>query len=67
MNDVKNLWSKLRKDEPHLLSSFEEFLARVFSQLQEADHEKNELESALKKLVILFIMPVCLLKGPLDK
>ncbi|XP_060103253.1 EF-hand calcium-binding domain-containing protein 4B [Heteronotia binoei] len=53
-NDVKKLWSKLRKDEPHLLSSFEEFLARVFSQLQEADHEKNELESALKKKIAAY-------------
>ncbi|XP_015267802.1 PREDICTED: EF-hand calcium-binding domain-containing protein 4B-like [Gekko japonicus] len=53
-NDVKKLWSKLRKDEPHLLSSFEEFLARVFSQLQEADHEKNELESALRKKIAAY-------------
>ncbi|XP_032841777.1 EF-hand calcium-binding domain-containing protein 4B isoform X2 [Tyto alba] len=48
-NDVKQLWLQLRKDEPHLLSNFEEFLVRIFSQLQEADNEKNELECALKK------------------
>ncbi|NXI63750.1 EFC4B protein, partial [Anseranas semipalmata] len=48
-SDVKQLWLQLRKDEPHLLSSFEEFLARIFSQLQDADNEKNELEWALKK------------------
>ncbi|NXE15431.1 EFC4B protein, partial [Lophotis ruficrista] len=48
-SDVKQLWLQLRKDEPHLLSSFEEFLVRIFSQLQEADNEKNELECALKK------------------
>lgn len=41
----------LRKDEPHLLSSFEDFLTRVFSQLQEANEEKNEMECALKKSV----------------
>ncbi|KAM6096629.1 EF-hand calcium-binding domain-containing protein 4B isoform 2-T2 [Chlamydotis macqueenii] len=48
-SDVKQLWLQLRKDEPHLLSNFEEFLVRIFSQLQEADNEKNELECALKK------------------
>nr|XP_056711731.1 EF-hand calcium-binding domain-containing protein 4B [Euleptes europaea] len=53
-NDLKKLWSKLRKDEPCLLSSFEEFLARVFSQLQEADHEKNALESALRKKIAAY-------------
>lgn len=48
-SDVKPLWLQLRKDEPHLLSSFEDFLARIFSQLQEAHEERNELECALKK------------------
>ncbi|NXL91722.1 EFC4B protein, partial [Alectura lathami] len=48
-SDVKELWLRLRKDDPHLLSDFEEFLARIFSQLQDADNEKNELEQALKK------------------
>ncbi|XP_025064895.1 EF-hand calcium-binding domain-containing protein 4B isoform X3 [Alligator sinensis] len=53
-SDVKQLWLQLRKEEPHLLSNFEEFLARVFSQLQEADNEKNELESALKKKIAAY-------------
>ncbi|NXT78398.1 EFC4B protein, partial [Zapornia atra] len=53
-SDVKQLWLQLRKDEPHLLSNFEEFLVRIYSQLQEADNEKNKLECALKKLVLLF-------------
>uniref|UniRef100_G3THL7 EF-hand domain-containing protein n=1 Tax=Loxodonta africana TaxID=9785 RepID=G3THL7_LOXAF len=50
-NDVKQLWLQLKKDEPHLLSNFEDFLTRIFSQLQEAHEEKNELESALKKKI----------------
>lgn len=50
-SDVKQLWLQLKKDEPHLLSSFEDFLTRIFSQLQEAHEEKNELECALKKWV----------------
>ncbi|NWR37812.1 EFC4B protein, partial [Tachuris rubrigastra] len=53
-SDVKQLWLQLRKDEPHLLSNFEEFLVRIFSQLQEADNEKNELECALKKKVAAY-------------
>ncbi|KAM6136956.1 LOW QUALITY PROTEIN: EF-hand calcium-binding domain-containing protein 4B [Pterocles gutturalis] len=53
-SDVKQLWMQLRKDEPHLLSSFEEFVVRIFSQLQEADNEKNELECALKMKVAAY-------------
>ncbi|XP_066489053.1 EF-hand calcium-binding domain-containing protein 4B [Tiliqua scincoides] len=53
-SDVKKLWSQLRKDEPQLLSNLEEFLARVFSQLQEADNEKNELECALRKKIAAY-------------
>ncbi|MEE6478150.1 hypothetical protein FKM82_011757 [Ascaphus truei] len=45
---------QLRKDEPHLLSSFEEFLVRIFSQLQEANDEKNEMECALKKKIATY-------------
>ncbi|XP_039092289.1 EF-hand calcium-binding domain-containing protein 4B [Hyaena hyaena] len=48
-SDIKQVWLQLKKDEPHLLSSFEDFLTRTFSQLQEAHEEKNELECALKK------------------
>lgn len=54
-SDVKQLWLQLRKNEPHLLSDFEELLVRIFSQLQEADNEKNEMECTLKKLVLLFL------------
>ncbi|NWH82690.1 EFC4B protein, partial [Piaya cayana] len=53
-SDMKQLWLQLRKDEPHLLSSFEEFLVRIFSQLREADNEKNELEYALKKKIAAY-------------
>ncbi|XP_075066297.1 EF-hand calcium-binding domain-containing protein 4B [Mixophyes fleayi] len=53
-NNIKRLWMELRRDEPHLLSSFEEFLIRVFSQLQEANEEKNEMECALKKKIATY-------------
>ncbi|NXG72232.1 EFC4B protein, partial [Baryphthengus martii] len=53
-DDVKQLWLQLRKDKPHLLSSFEEFLVRIFSQLQEADNEKDELEYVLKKKIAAY-------------
>ncbi|KAM9846021.1 EF-hand calcium-binding domain-containing protein 4B [Aulostomus maculatus] len=47
--EVRTLWAKLRKDEPHLLSNFEEFLARVTHQIKEAHQEKKEMESALQR------------------
>uniref|UniRef100_A0A672ZUB8 Ras and EF-hand domain-containing protein homolog n=1 Tax=Sphaeramia orbicularis TaxID=375764 RepID=A0A672ZUB8_9TELE len=47
--EVRSLWAQLRRDEPHLLSNFEDFLARVTSQIIEANQEKNEMESALKR------------------
>ncbi|KAJ8262454.1 hypothetical protein GJAV_G00166660 [Gymnothorax javanicus] len=46
---VRSLWARLRQDEPHLLSNFEEFLARVTYQINEANQEKKEMESALKR------------------
>ncbi|XP_054941399.1 EF-hand calcium-binding domain-containing protein 4B isoform X2 [Physeter macrocephalus] len=53
-NDVKQLWLQLKKDEPRLLSNFEDFLARIFSQLLEAHEEKNELECALQKKIAAY-------------
>uniref|UniRef100_A0A8C8S4C6 Calcium release activated channel regulator 2A n=1 Tax=Pelusios castaneus TaxID=367368 RepID=A0A8C8S4C6_9SAUR len=53
-SNIKQLWLQLRKEEPHLLSNFEELLARVSSQLQEADNEKNELEYILKKRIAAY-------------
>lgn len=47
--EVRSLWAQLRRDEPHLLSNFEDFLARVTSQIIEANEEKSEMESALKR------------------
>ena len=47
--EVRSLWAQLRRDEPHLLTNFEEFLARVTHQIKEAHQEKNEMESALQR------------------
>ncbi|XP_029105419.1 ras and EF-hand domain-containing protein homolog [Scleropages formosus] len=47
--EVRRLWTQLRRDEPHLLSNFEEFLARVTLQIKEANQEKHQMESALKR------------------
>ncbi|KAI5098068.1 EF-hand calcium-binding domain-containing protein 4B, partial [Silurus meridionalis] len=46
---VRSLWAQLRKDEPRLLSNFEQFLARVTYQIKEANQEKSEMETALKR------------------
>uniref|UniRef100_A0A665TUY6 Calcium release activated channel regulator 2A n=1 Tax=Echeneis naucrates TaxID=173247 RepID=A0A665TUY6_ECHNA len=47
--EVHSLWAQLRREEPHLLSNFEDFLARVTSQIKEANQEKREMECALKR------------------
>ncbi|TRY53884.1 hypothetical protein DNTS_035631 [Danionella cerebrum] len=47
--EVRSLWAQLRRDEPQLLSNFEEFLARVTYQIREANQEKKEMETALKR------------------
>ncbi|KAM6895356.1 EF-hand calcium-binding domain-containing protein 4B [Xenentodon cancila] len=47
--EVRSLWAQLRRDEPQLLSNFEEFLARVTQQLKQAHQEKKEMESALQR------------------
>uniref|UniRef100_A0A8C7ZDA6 Calcium release activated channel regulator 2Ab n=1 Tax=Oryzias sinensis TaxID=183150 RepID=A0A8C7ZDA6_9TELE len=47
--EVRNLWTQFRRNEPHLLSNFEEFLARVTVQIKEAYQEKKEMESALQR------------------
>ncbi|XP_003967247.2 ras and EF-hand domain-containing protein homolog isoform X1 [Takifugu rubripes] len=47
--EVRSLWAQLRRDEPHLLANFEDFLSRVTSQIIEANQEKKEMESALKR------------------
>ncbi|KAI9523515.1 hypothetical protein NQZ68_027374 [Dissostichus eleginoides] len=47
--EVRSLWATLRRDEPHLLSNFEDFLSRVTSKIIEATQEKREMEKALKR------------------
>ncbi|XP_056311075.1 LOW QUALITY PROTEIN: EF-hand calcium-binding domain-containing protein 4B [Danio aesculapii] len=51
-SEVRSLWAQLRKDEPHLLSNFEEFLSRVTFQIKEAQHERREMESALRRKAV---------------
>uniref|UniRef100_A0A8C6YSJ4 Calcium release activated channel regulator 2B n=1 Tax=Nothoprocta perdicaria TaxID=30464 RepID=A0A8C6YSJ4_NOTPE len=47
--EVRELWARLRKERPELLSSFEEFLLRVSSYIKEAHHERESMEQALKR------------------
>ncbi|GCB61705.1 hypothetical protein scyTo_0014371 [Scyliorhinus torazame] len=47
--EIQNLWTQLRKDEPHLLTNFEEILTKVSTQIQEANKEKEMMEFALKR------------------
>ncbi|XP_062433486.1 EF-hand calcium-binding domain-containing protein 4A isoform X3 [Rhea pennata] len=48
-SEVRELWARLRKERPELLSNFEEFLLRVSSYIREAHHEKESMEQALKR------------------
>ncbi|XP_037538701.1 ras and EF-hand domain-containing protein [Nematolebias whitei] len=50
--EVHSLWAQLRRDEPHLLSTFEHFLARVTTQITEANQEKREMESAIRRKAV---------------
>ncbi|XP_074741233.1 EF-hand calcium-binding domain-containing protein 4A isoform X1 [Strix uralensis] len=47
--EIRELWARLRKERPELLSSFEEFLLRVSSYIREVNHEKESMEQALKR------------------
>lgn len=47
--EVRELWARLRKEHPDLLSNFEEFLLRVSSYIREVNHEKESMEQALKR------------------
>ncbi|XP_072529160.1 EF-hand calcium-binding domain-containing protein 4B isoform X2 [Salminus brasiliensis] len=48
-SEVRSLWAQLRKDEPHLLYNFEEFLSRVTSHTRAIQQERKEMESAFRK------------------
>ncbi|XP_009987585.1 PREDICTED: EF-hand calcium-binding domain-containing protein 4A-like, partial [Tauraco erythrolophus] len=47
--EIRELWARLRKERPELLSNFEEFLLRVSSYVREVNHEKESMEQALKR------------------
>uniref|UniRef100_A0A8B9G7N9 Calcium release activated channel regulator 2B n=1 Tax=Amazona collaria TaxID=241587 RepID=A0A8B9G7N9_9PSIT len=47
--EIRELWARLRKERPELLSNFEEFLLRVSSYIREVNHEKESMEQALKR------------------
>uniref|UniRef100_A0A8C3P1P7 Calcium release activated channel regulator 2B n=1 Tax=Cyanoderma ruficeps TaxID=181631 RepID=A0A8C3P1P7_9PASS len=48
-HEIRELWARLRKERPELLSNFEEFLLRVSSYIKEVNHEKQSMEQALKR------------------
>ncbi|NWX11492.1 EFC4A protein, partial [Aegotheles bennettii] len=47
--EIRELWTRLRKERPELLSNFEEFLLHVSSYIREVNHEKESMEQALKR------------------
>ena len=46
---IKSIWTKIRRDEPELLSNFEEFLGRVTGEVKRSHTDLTSLESALRK------------------
>lgn len=48
-HEIRELWARLRKERPELLSNFEEFLLRVSSYIREVNHERESMEQALKR------------------
>ncbi|NXS40913.1 EFC4A protein, partial [Balaeniceps rex] len=47
--EIRELWARLRKERPELLSNFEEFLLHVSSYIRGVNHEKESMEQALKR------------------
>ncbi|KAI7789654.1 EF-hand calcium-binding domain-containing protein 4B [Triplophysa rosa] len=66
-SEVRSLWTQLRKDEPHLLSNFEEFLARVTYQIKEAQQERKEIESVLKRNAATHDSEICRLYEEMEQ
>nr|XP_042718099.1 EF-hand calcium-binding domain-containing protein 4A isoform X7 [Chrysemys picta bellii] len=48
-SEVRELWTRLRKERPDLLANFEEFLFHVSSYIREVHYEKESMEQALKR------------------
>ncbi|KAK2892890.1 hypothetical protein Q8A67_012878 [Cirrhinus molitorella] len=66
-SEVRSLWAQLRNDEPHLLSDFEEFLARVTYQIKEARQERKEMESALRSKAATHDSEICRLYEEMEQ
>ncbi|XP_056604818.1 EF-hand calcium-binding domain-containing protein 4B [Triplophysa dalaica] len=66
-SEVRSLWTQLRKDEPHLLSNFEEFLARVTYQIKEAQQERKEIEGVLKRNAATHDNEICRLYEEMEQ
>ncbi len=50
---IKGIWSKIRRDEPELLSNFEEFLGRVTGEIKRTHTDLTTMESALRKYELI--------------
>uniref|UniRef100_A0A671NN19 EF-hand domain-containing protein n=1 Tax=Sinocyclocheilus anshuiensis TaxID=1608454 RepID=A0A671NN19_9TELE len=66
-SEVRSLWAQLRKDEPHLLSNFEEFLARVTDQIKEARQERKEMKSAVRRKAATHDTEICRLYEEMEQ
>lgn len=47
MTVIRSLWNRIRKDEPELLTNFEDFLSRVTMEIRKSHTDLSSLENAL--------------------
>eukprot|EP00062_Callorhinchus_milii_P019017 gi/632973105/ref/XP_007902988.1/ PREDICTED: EF-hand calcium-binding domain-containing protein 4A isoform X1 [Callorhinchus milii] len=48
-SEVRQLWTRLRRDRPELLANFEEFLSKVSFRILEFQQDRESIEQALKR------------------
>ncbi|XP_048463053.1 EF-hand calcium-binding domain-containing protein 4A-like [Rhincodon typus] len=48
-SEVRELWTRLRRDKPELLANFEQFLSKVSTHIQEMQNDRATMEQALKR------------------
>lgn len=47
-NTIKSVWSRIRRNEPEVVSNFEDFLYKISNEIRKSKLDFNTLESALK-------------------
>ena len=51
--EVGKVWGELASRDPSLLEPFERFLSGVMAELKQSQHDKEKLETHMKRYIIL--------------